>query len=238
MNEGGSLFVGFLIIAGFIFFIYHSNKKEDQDINIYQTRIRTSIVGKSKKVIEKHRKQLAIERKKYVYFDAYGNENLSRWKQKEIPYFIEHYLFPILTHEEIRTFHFASDIIFERIETVSKNQIIDNKEFKEDMNGFEFETYCLEKLTEIGWKVTKTKNGADQGVDLIAKKGKRNIAIQCKKYSRPVGNKAVQEVKSGLEFYALNEGVVISNRDYTKSAKQLAGANNIKLLHYMEIDKM
>ncbi|SFI11156.1 restriction endonuclease [Halpernia frigidisoli] len=157
---------------------------------------------------------------------------------KEIPYFIENYLFPLLTVDEISNFYLASNSIYNKIETIAKVKISEKLEFREKMNGFEFEIFCLEKLTEKGWNVSKTKNGADQGVDLIAKKGKRNVAIQCKKYARPVGNKAVQEVKSGLEFYSLSEGVVISNGDFTKSAKQLASANNIRLLHYLEIEKI
>ena len=93
--------------------------------------------------------------------------------------------------------------------------------------GFDFEIFCEQKLTNEGWVVTKTKSGADQGLDLIAQKGKQRIGIQCKKYARPVGNKAVQEVISGLQFYNNPQGAVLTNNTFTKSAIQLANASNI-----------
>ena len=57
-------------------------------------------------------------------------------------------------------------------------------------------------------------------------------------YQKPVGNSAVQEVVAGIGYYGANVGVVISNAGYTNSAKKLAEANNIKLIHHSEIKNL
>lgn len=47
-------------------------------------------------------------------------------------------------------------------------------------------------------------------------------AIQCKLYSAPVGNKAVQEVHAGKAHYQCDVGVVATNSTFTKAAVELA----------------
>ena len=41
-------------------------------------------------------------------------------------------------------------------------------------------------------------------MDVIAKKGDDVLVGQCKKYSKPVGNSAVQEVVAGMGYYGAN----------------------------------
>lgn len=59
----------------------------------------------------------------------------------------------------------------------------------------------------------------------------KHIAIQCKFYFHPVGNKAVQEVAAGAKYYSCEYVCVVSNQTYTKSAKDLALSLNVSLLH-------
>ena len=69
-------------------------------------------------------------------------------------------------------------------------------------------------------------------IDVIAKKDTRTLVAQCKRFMKPVGNKAVQEIVAGMKYYEATEGVVIAPNGYTNSAKNLAEANNIKLIHH------
>jgi restriction system protein len=64
------------------------------------------------------------------------------------------------------------------------------------------------------------------------------LVAQCKKYSKPVGNKAVQEVVAGMKYYGANKGAVISTSGFTPSARKLASANNIALIHHSEIKNL
>lgn len=96
---------------------------------------------------------------------------------------------------------------------------------------------CL-KLKELGFSARVTKASCDQGVDVLAEKNDISFAIQCKMYSHPVGNKAVQEVSAGKQHYNTDYGVVVSNSSFTKSAKQLANSNDIILLNDNQLEQL
>ena len=89
------------------------------------------------------------------------------------------------------------------------------------MDGHEYEYACAQYLKRNEFtKVQVTKASGDQGIDIIATKGK-NYGIQCKYYSGAVGNKAVQEAYAGSKFYGCDVAVVMTNNTFTKSAKEL-----------------
>lgn len=103
--------------------------------------------------------------------------------------------------------------------------IIANKEIKriDKLNGREFEKYCGRMLEKLGFEeVNVTVSSGDQGIDVLAIMGKTSYGFQCKHYSSPVGNKALQEAISGKEFYKVDKAVVITNNYFTPSAIALA----------------
>ena len=102
--------------------------------------------------------------------------------------------------------------------------------FRENMSGDEYERYCKYILEQRGWTVNLTSKSGDQGVDLIASKEYLKVCIQCKRYSKPVGNKAVQEIFTGKQFYSGSHGVLVSSAGFTKSAISLASKTGIILL--------
>ncbi len=96
---------------------------------------------------------------------------------------------------------------------------------------------CL-KLKELGFSARATKVSCDQGVDILAERNDISFAIQCKLYSHPVENKAVQEISAGKQHYNTDYGEVVSNACFTKSAKQLAHSNKIILLNDNCLDEL
>ena len=98
------------------------------------------------------------------------------------------------------------------------------------MDGYEFESFCADLLRKNGYKdVSVTSGSGDQGIDIIAHKDGVKYGIQCKCYTSDVGNKAVQEAYSGKSFYQCHVGIVLTNRYFTNSAKDLAQNNGIVL---------
>ena len=98
------------------------------------------------------------------------------------------------------------------------------------MDGYEFERWCAALLSRHGYtKVSLTKETGDQGVDILAEREGIRYAIQCKCYSRDLGNTPVQEVNAGKTFYNCQIGVVMTNRYFTKGAKDLAQSTGILL---------
>ena len=97
---------------------------------------------------------------------------------------------------------------------------------------------CAAEFNKCGWEANATQGSSDQGVDVIARRGDEVLVAQCKRFSKPVGNKAVQEVVAGLKFYKANRGVVIAPNGFTNSAEKLAEANNTGLIHHSEIKNL
>lgn len=117
-----------------------------------------------------------------------------------------------------------------------------NKEFIDInslSNGYAFEQYIADLLERLEYENIKTTQPSnDYGVDILAEKNGIIYAIQCKMYSYPVGNKAIQEVVSGKNFYDAHVAVVATNSVFTKNAKDLARSNNVLLWDKHVLEKM
>jgi HJR/Mrr/RecB family endonuclease len=98
------------------------------------------------------------------------------------------------------------------------------------MDGAEFESYIAARLGRAGWQVTFTPPVGDYGVDLVAEKDGRYVAVQCKRYAKPVGVAAVQEVVAGARHHGCTRSIVISNQEFTSAAKQLARTHGCQLI--------
>ena len=106
------------------------------------------------------------------------------------------------------------------------------------MSPIEFENYCSDYLRLKGWNSKTTKGSGDQGIDVIACKSNVLLVIQCKLYSSPIGNSAVQEVFAGKAFLNAHAAAVVSNQTYTKSAIELSKKTGVLLLHFKELSKL
>jgi len=107
------------------------------------------------------------------------------------------------------------------------------------MDGHEFEHFCADLLMKDGFsKAEVTVGSGDHGVDILAEKDGITYAIQCKRSSSNIGNKAVQEIFSGKEFYKRHIGVVMTNQFFTSSAKEAAGRTGIVLWDREKIDSL
>ena len=100
----------------------------------------------------------------------------------------------------------------------------------DEMSGVEFEEFVAAQLRTAGWSVTHTANTGDYGVDLIAKKDGTRMAVQCKRQAKAVGVAAVQQVVSGALHHGCNQTVVVTNRAFTKAARQLATTHRCRLV--------
>jgi len=101
---------------------------------------------------------------------------------------------------------------------------------------YTYESAVSDIFTNLGWNGYATPSSGDQGADVIAEKNGRRLIIQCKLYSSPVGNKAVQEVAAAAGYYEADISAVVTNSTFTKSAKQLAESLGVFLLHHSQIE--
>ena len=98
------------------------------------------------------------------------------------------------------------------------------------LTGFEFEEYMAQVLKDNGFRhVEVTVECGDQGVDILAVRGGKTYAIQCKNYVGAVGNTAVQEAYAGAEYYGCDIPVVVCPTDFTIPARELAESTGVEL---------
>lgn len=109
----------------------------------------------------------------------------------------------------------------------------------DQMDGVEFEEYIAFLLKQVGFtKVSVTKQVGDQGIDVIGHKAELSYGFQCKRWKNNVGNNAIQEVHAGKSYYSLDKAIVITNSNYTKSARELAEKLNVELWGRQELIKI
>lgn len=100
----------------------------------------------------------------------------------------------------------------------------------DNIDGHQFEFLCADILRKNNYEnVTVTQGSGDQGIDIIAYRDGIKYGIQCKCYSSPIGNRAVQEVFAGKTFYQCHVGIVLTNNYFTPAAVELAQRNGIVL---------
>ena len=104
------------------------------------------------------------------------------------------------------------------------------------MSGLEFEHFMAELLRAAGYKVDVVGGAGGQGVDLLVREGRKLIAVQCKKYGRPVGNAAVSAVYAGAKYYGAKPTRVVAPEGFTKGATELAKSTGVRLLGRKGID--
>jgi restriction system protein len=98
------------------------------------------------------------------------------------------------------------------------------------MSGTEFEDYVAARLRQAGWNVAFTPLIGDYGVDLIAQRDGKSVAVQCKRHGKTVGVAAVQQVVSGARHHGCAKSIVVSNQEFTRAAKQLAATHGCQLI--------
>jgi HJR/Mrr/RecB family endonuclease len=116
-----------------------------------------------------------------------------------------------------------------------RRAIISEFKWTDNIDPLEFERRCAEAMQLSGWIAQTTKSTGDQGADVIASKRGITVVLQCKLYSNTVGNKAVQEVFAAKTHLSANFAAVVSNRLYTRSAKELAVTTGVLLLDYSQL---
>ena len=97
------------------------------------------------------------------------------------------------------------------------------------MDGGRFEAFVADLFRTMGHRVMLCGGVGDQGVDMIVCPQGERVAVQCKNYSRPVGNRPVQEVYAGARHHRCVEAWVVAPAGYTRGARDLATSTGVSL---------
>lgn len=104
------------------------------------------------------------------------------------------------------------------------------RDFKYVTSGREFELFLKKLFKFLGYTTIHNGKSGDQGADLILRKNNYVYTVQAKYYTGKLSNKPIQEVVGSLKYYNANQGVVVTNSEFTKGAQELAKANQVILI--------
>lgn len=184
----------------------------------------------------RHGHELGVQKRRFVLPARYGIEDSTKW-EKEKQHFVARVLVPALG---ARCGQVRWSWLYLAIDDVADDAIalLPKHRFDPDMDPFDYEHLCAELLVDAGWSAHATKASGDQGADVLAERDGERAVLQCKLYSSPVGNKAVQEVHAARGHYQAKWAVVVSNQTYTPSARELAQSLNVLLVHHDELARL
>ena len=98
------------------------------------------------------------------------------------------------------------------------------------MSGREFEYFVERLLREQGFETTVTPSSGDLGVDIVAKRADKRIAVQCKRAANGVNRKAVSDAVAGIAHYQCDQAMVVTNSFFQEGALKLAKSNGCELV--------
>lgn len=187
-----------------------------------------------------HMRALVRKRFQTLRHDDYGNLLEEPWN-KELRYFMENVVDPIIARMGANDYGYYLTSMRPALLLTVANMVAESAgsgtsfTLGPNLTPTDFEQYCAQELRAAGWFAFTTKGSGDQGTDIVAEKDGLRLVIQCKLYSHPVGNKAVQEIAAARAHEQADCAAVVTNSKYTDSAKQLAATNGILLLHHSDL---
>lgn len=188
-------------------------------------------------LMEEHEATLRLRVVQTAYQDPYG-----RWVMdkafKELRYFFEHVLVAEIQPQSDAEFHLVKSLFDKWVRRLEEDEAPLPPAERPSGDGRDYERMVAARLAEAGFDVRFTPQSGDQGVDLIASHADQKIAIQCKDYSKPAGNDAVQQVYAGARFYQASRAIVVAPNDFTRSARQLASSLGVECLHHEQLGSL
>lgn len=235
-------------------------KKSIEEAKQYAEKMRPKRIEEIKKrtkdLISLHAQDLSLERKRLTVTSKYGKVDDSKWIEELSIFFNEVLDDKIKEFERTIGYYREYDRPDDYLNRNKINDIVKFKEelveyiyaltsnydqksnFSDDMDPIQYEHLVADTLKELGWKTRTTKGSGDQGIDVIATMNGKKLVIQCKLYSSNVGNAAVQEIVAGKAYEQAQFAAVVTNAKFTRSAIQLAKANDVFLLHHDQLHKL
>lgn len=206
-------------------------------VNIYKKnrakQAKRNQLKKAHSIINTYAQELCIRRSQLTVKLAYGLIDEKKWL-KEIELFVSNVIQPAVMIDDEKILREIVAAIY----AVTDNFQSLITPYSRKMSPIEYENLVTRSLVDCGWDARVTVASGDQGIDVIAEKSGIKVVIQCKLYSSNVGNAAVQEIIAGQIFENADFAAVVSNVDYTKSARQLASSSRVFLLHHDQLEEL
>lgn len=107
----------------------------------------------------------------------------------------------------------------------------------DQMSGIQFEDYVGTLMENMGYDVEMVRGGSDFGADLIATKDGTRIAVQIKRYSRPVPRAAVSDAVGARQYFNCQNAMVVTNNVFARSSQEFADSTNCILIDRIKLSE-
>lgn len=97
------------------------------------------------------------------------------------------------------------------------------------MVGRDFEAAVAELLEMLGYEDVECTSFYDKGADILALKNGARIAVQVKRWARPVDQKSVLQLVNGVKQYECDRGLLVTNSFLTEPAERTAKTWGIEI---------
>ena len=106
---------------------------------------------------------------------------------------------------------------------------ITSGEFWEALSGWEFEQEFAKVLEGLNYNVTRKGGSGDEGIDLIALKGRQRVAVQCKAHKRPVGPAIAREFYGSMVHGGFRRGILAYPSGFSQGTEDFVQGKKISL---------
>jgi restriction system protein len=213
----------------------NKNKLASRKADLARATYHESILALADAIIREHAAELTIRRKQLTVTLSYGVVDDSKWQQ-DVEFFIDELIEN--SGGDVRSSAVRLQSVRKMINTATAQFDVLRMSFSPDMDPIAYEQMVADSLTDLGWKTRLTKTSGDQGIDVIAEMRGKRVVIQCKRYASSIGNSAVQEAYAGKSFENADYAAVVSNAEFTRSARQIADATQVILLHHDALSQL
>jgi restriction system protein len=185
-------------------------------------------------LLARHRAALTKRFRQLVRPNPYGVEELDKWLG-ELERFRRSTGLPAAGKSAAAFDRLATEVVRRWVAGEAEAAL---EEGEAPLSPEDYEHHCAAILRRQGWQADVTGMSGDQGADVVAERDGVSIALQCKLYARPVGNKAVQEAHAAASFVEASYAAVVTNAAFTRSAEALAHKLGVFLLHHSELVRL
>lgn len=243
-----------LFAISYIRYVEGRFRSKYEELKAKEQRVERAITALAEQILNEHEEKVErfyeIAYRKTVATDEYGDEDAEALN-REIPKLISK-----LKFESENFAKFTDGQSFDKRQIEDKITQILADRFKvyyleqksvastvslgqlQDMSGTDFEHYVVGLLKEAGAADARpTAGSGDQGADVLFSFNGLKIVVQTKRHSKPVGNKAIQEVYAAKAYYKCDVAWAISSSTFTDSARRLARETGVHLFEGVDLPR-
>lgn len=111
-----------------------------------------------------------------------------------------------------------------------KREVIASVDWWKGLDGHAFEREVARLLRQHGFDVEETPASGDGGVDIVSRDTSGSIAIQCKRYAKPVGPAVIRELYGVVMSGGYSLGILAVTGGVTKGVTEFAQGKPLRIL--------